>query len=117
MLDTLSSKGVHRVPIVKKDGTVERLVTQSEALRFIAHHVDDFGALVNQTILMSPNLITRGLQCVKDAQPTIDAFRTIIEKNVRLSSCVTNQGSRRRCPLWPLSTASSASLATCPYAT
>lgn len=82
VLNTLSSKGVHRVPIVSSKGALVRLITQSEVLRFVSQNLDDFGSSLDKSVLLA-GLLGKATVYVKETQPTLDAFTAIVEKRVR----------------------------------
>jgi len=79
ILDNLSSKTVHRLPIFKFNA-FDRLLTQSEVLRFISQHMELFGYSIDQSVIAS-GLIGKAYY-VNAKQPVIDAFRMLIEKKV-----------------------------------
>jgi hypothetical protein len=42
--------GVHAVPIVSPDGSILRMLTQADVIRFLAAHVDELGPLGTVTV-------------------------------------------------------------------
>jgi len=88
VLKTLSLPGVHRVPMMSRHGLLNRkskrhlsrFLTQSDVLRFVATHLDDFGAALDETILGSVG--SYPAHCVHHSTKTVDAFREMLNKKI-----------------------------------
>jgi CBS domain-containing protein len=56
-------------------------VTQSEVLRFVSQHLDDFGPNLNRSVLMA-GLVGKGTIYVTKSTPILEAFAEILTKKV-----------------------------------
>jgi CBS domain-containing protein len=78
ILDTLSTKKVHRVPIVEK-GQLVRVVTQSEVLRFVSQHLDALGSVLDVSLHLSGVAAKRiPLIYVSESSSTLEALKKIV---------------------------------------
>jgi CBS domain-containing protein len=99
VLKTLSLPGVHRVPMTEKGGILSqskskrklaRFITQTDVIRFVSSHLDDFGTALDVSIL--GNLGTYPAQCVPDSTKTIDAFRDMASKKITALGVLDAEG-------------------------
>jgi len=81
VLETLTLPGVHRVPLLNKKSQFGSFVTQSEVLRFIATNLDEFGPLLDKT-LMEAGIGTMFVKKTPQTSTAIEAFRTMIANKV-----------------------------------
>lgn len=102
VLKALCQPAVHRVPMMgkatfkqelfgeKEKRPLERFLTQSDLLKFVADHLDDFGAAVDVTI--DNKLGTRPVYCVSATSKTIDAFRELVNRKVTALGVIDDDG-------------------------
>ena len=126
VLVALTQKGVHRVPMLDKHSRFGRFVTQSEVLRFIATSLDEFGHVLDKTLLEA-RVGSSPVKKVSSSSSAIDAFKTMITSKVRFydHSSIVRMSIRcscdvlvvifpglwrcQLCPLWTMRIASWAS--------
>lgn len=102
VMKALCKPGVHRVPMMgkaklmqeilgqKEKRPLERFLTQSDLLHFVATHIDDFGSSVDKTI--EGNLGTRPVFCVQATVKAIDAFRELVKHKVSALGVLDDDG-------------------------
>jgi len=71
--------GVHRIPIIDAEGTLETLVTQSQVVKYLAANTYLLGSLRGKTV-EELDLGTREVLTIQGSSPVVDAFRLIREK-------------------------------------
>jgi len=81
VLQALTLPGVHRVPMLDQYSHFGRFVTQSEVLRFIATNLEDFGSVLDKTV-MEAGIGTQGVKKVHEDSSAIFAFKTIVENKI-----------------------------------
>jgi len=94
VLECLSKKGCHRVPITHKTehGKLKRFVTQSQVVNFIATHIQEFGSALDPT-LMQTGLGTTGVKVLRDNASTIDALKFLQHNKISGFPIVNEKGS------------------------
>eukprot|EP00211_Chloroparvula_japonica_P017742 CAMPEP_0119121592 /NCGR_PEP_ID=MMETSP1310-20130426/2151_1 /TAXON_ID=464262 /ORGANISM="Genus nov. species nov., Strain RCC2339" /LENGTH=298 /DNA_ID=CAMNT_0007111163 /DNA_START=132 /DNA_END=1024 /DNA_ORIENTATION=- len=71
------TRGIHRVPVLNDEGTVEGIVSQSSVLRFIANHLDSIPESVLNRTVASHGLGGKGVTAVASKISAADAFRKL----------------------------------------
>eukprot|EP01127_Copromyxa_protea_P009719 TRINITY_DN2308_c0_g1_i1.p1 TRINITY_DN2308_c0_g1~~TRINITY_DN2308_c0_g1_i1.p1 ORF type:complete len:315 (-),score=52.58 TRINITY_DN2308_c0_g1_i1:27-971(-) len=102
IMHALSQSGVHRVPMVgaakfyqelllqKEKRPLERFLTQSDLLGFIADHIDHFGAIINSPI--GNTLGSRPVITVLKTLTVVDAFKQLMATKVNSLGVVDESG-------------------------
>jgi len=96
VLDCLSQKGCHRVPMLKtieKDQgkNLSRFITQSHVVNFIATNLQTFGSPL-ETTLLHTKLGSSGVIALKTTDTTIDALHLLGKTHVTGFPIVDEQG-------------------------
>jgi len=86
VLECLSRKGCHRVPMLKiiendKGIGLSSFVTQSQIVNFIATNLQQFGSVLDTTVLQA-GLGTAGVISLKAGSSTIEALRLLMKTHV-----------------------------------
>jgi len=95
VLECLSKKGCHRVPLLKvidKDvgKGLSRFITQSQVVQFIATNLQQFGSVLEKTVIQA-GLGTSGVISLKSGAATIDALRLLSKTHITGCPIVNEQ--------------------------
>lgn len=102
VMRTLSTPGVHRVPMMgkakfiqelfgkKEKRPLERFLTQSDLLHFVALHINDFGDVVDKPV--GKKLGSRPVFTVSARVKVIEAFRELVKRKVSALGVIDDQG-------------------------
>jgi len=83
--------GIHRVPLLDDNHDLVHLVTQSQVMRFISHHMESLGAKRNMLVRHIENSLQYVVSVATD-QRLIDAFRLIKICNIGGVAVVNDKG-------------------------
>jgi CBS domain-containing protein len=98
ILECMSRKGCHRVPIVDKTehGKLRRFVTQSQVVQFIATHIQEFGSVLDTT-LMNTKLGSSGIKALSSVATTADALKYLHTNKISGFPIVDEKGAVVNC--------------------
>jgi len=93
VVECLSKRGCHRVPMTDhvEHGKLKRFITQSQVINFIATHLQEFGSVLDTT-LMQTNLGTGGVKALRDNVTTIDALKFLQQHKISGFPIVNEKG-------------------------
>jgi len=74
-------KHLHRVPIVDEDRRLINIITQSQIIDFVAHHLDTIGPIKDKPLSQIPTLYHHVERILSD-QEVIEAFKIMERKNL-----------------------------------
>lgn len=83
--------GLHRVPVISKDRQMINLVTQSQVVRFLFHHVNTLGTIKDSKVKDFKHLFHEVL-AVKEDSLAIDGFNLMAQNDVQGIAVVNADG-------------------------
>lgn len=82
--------GVHRIPIVDKQGSIQGLLSQSDVVRYVHDHLAQFPVLEQVTVQQSRH--TPSVLSVKRSSPTVHAFDVMVRQSVSSLAVLNDDG-------------------------
>eukprot|EP01114_Cavostelium_apophysatum_P007150 TRINITY_DN1893_c0_g1_i1.p1 TRINITY_DN1893_c0_g1~~TRINITY_DN1893_c0_g1_i1.p1 ORF type:complete len:338 (+),score=94.35 TRINITY_DN1893_c0_g1_i1:108-1121(+) len=83
LLNVMATKRLHRVPVVDANGSLERLVSQMDLIRWIDHNMDALGDVASQTVAqLSLDSDRQDLFKASTSITALEAFKLINDKKI-----------------------------------